>query len=112
MVDNLALGAAYLRNVQALGEPIEETAHPEVASLGDMGNVSHALPSIHPFVGLGRAVPGHSSAWAELAGGEGGDHALWVGALSMAWTCVDVLLDADLRHRAWDEYLRDPRVDL
>jgi metal-dependent amidase/aminoacylase/carboxypeptidase family protein len=112
MVDNLALGDAYLRNVQAMGEPIEETAHPHVASLGDMGNVSHAVPSIHPFVGMGRAVPGHSSAWAELAGGEGGDHALWVGALSLAWTSIDVLFDADLRHRAWDEYLADPRVDL
>lgn len=112
MVDNLALGDAYLANVRAMGVPIEETAHPHIASLGDMGNVSHAVPSIHPFVGLGAAAPGHSSAFADLVGGEAGERALWVGALSMAWTAVDVLFDADLRRRAWDEYLADPRVDL
>lgn len=112
MVDNLELADAYLKNVKAMGVEIEETAHPHIASLGDMGNVSHAVPSIHPFIGLGKQAPGHSSAFAELVGGEPGEQALWIGSLSMALTAVDVLMDAAFRARVWDEFLADPRVDL
>ena len=112
MVNNLALGDAYLANVRSMGVEIEESAHPHIASLGDMGNVSHAVPSIHPFVGLGQVAPGHSTAFADLVGGEAGERALWVGALSMAWTCVDIMFDDELRQRAWTEYLTDPQVDL
>lgn len=112
MVDNLELADAYLKNVRAMGVEIEETAHPHIASLGDMGNVSHAVPSIHPFIGLGQQALGHSSAFAELVGGESGEEALWIGSLSMALTAVDVLVDAGFRARVWDEFLADPRIDL
>lgn len=110
MVDNLTLGEAYMRNMEAMGVEIEESAHPHIASLGDMGNVSHAVPSIHPFIGLGQLAPGHSSVFAELVGGESGERALWTGALSMALTGVDVLADPQLRWRVWDEFLSDSRV--
>lgn len=111
MVDNFTLGEAYMQNMKAIGVQIEESAHPHIASLGDMGNVSHALPAIHPFIGLGELAPGHSSAFAELVGGQSGERALWTGALSMALTGVDVMADSHFRGRVWDEFLSDPRVE-
>lgn len=111
MVDNPVLAEAFMRNTAAFGRPFEPSAHPDIASLGDMGNVSRVVPSIHPFVGLGARVPGHSSEFAALVGGPAGEAALWTGALGMAWTCVDVLADASVRGSAWEAYLRDPRID-
>ena len=111
MVDNPVLVEAFMRNAAAFGRPFEPSAHAHIASLGDMGNVSRVVPSIHPFVGLGAQVPGHSAAFADLAGGTAGDAALWTGALGMAWTCVDVLADPTVRGAAWEAYLRDPRID-
>ena len=111
MVDNPVLADAFMRNAAAMGRPFEPSAHPDIASLGDMGNVSRAVPSIHPFVGLGARVPGHSSQFAELVAGDAGEAALWTGALGMAWTCLEVLVDAGVRASAWEAYLVDPRID-
>lgn len=111
MVDNPVLAEAFMRNAAAFGRPFEPSAHPHIASLGDMGNVSRVVPSIHPFVGLGEQAPGHSSGFAALTGGTAGEQALWTGALGMAWTCVDVLVDDAVRGAAWEAYLRDPSID-
>lgn len=111
MIANPVLGEAFMRNAAAFGRPFAPSAYPDIASLGDMGNVSRVTPAIHPFVGLGARVPGHSSQFVELVAGPAGEAALWTGALGMAWTCVDVLADRELRQRAWEDFLNDPRVD-
>src|SRR6184192_2751235 len=51
-----ALGAVYRRNAEALGRSFPDLGVllERAAASTDMGNVSHALPSIHPMIGIAR----------------------------------------------------------
>ena len=71
----------------------------------DMGNVSLAIPSIHPLLGdrlaPGGQPPGRSSPPPPL--GPAADRAVLDGAMAMAWTAIDIASDeappAPRRHR-------------
>jgi hypothetical protein len=65
-----------------------------------MGNVSLALPSIHPTIGIdsGSAV-NHQPEFAAHCVTEAADKALLDGALALAWTAIDVAQDPALRDR-------------
>ena len=91
LVDDADLLSVYRANSEALGRPF---ADPDVAGRvtgsTDMGNVSHAVPSIHPLVAV--APPGVSIHTPEFAGharSEAGDRAVLHGARAMAATIVD-----------------------
>jgi len=56
----------------------------------DMGNVSHAVPSIHPMIAV--APPGvsiHTPEFALHAAGEAGDRAVLDGAKALVATVLD-----------------------
>jgi hypothetical protein len=63
-----------------------------------MANVSLALPSIHPMIGVdsGGAV-NHQAEFAAACVGPSADQAVFDGALGMAWTAVDAATDGALR---------------
>jgi amidohydrolase len=94
--------AAWRRNAEALGRRYEVddagTAPPTIST--DMANVSLALPSIHPLVGVssGGAVI-HEPAFAEAAVSPSAEQALVDGAVAMAWTAIDAASDPGLRDR-------------
>jgi len=69
----------------------------------DMGNVSRAMPSIHPLLGLdsGGAVI-HEPAFADAVVGPSAEQAAIDGALSMAFTAIDVATDPDLRRHVME----------
>ncbi|MEU2790237.1 amidohydrolase [Streptomyces sp. NPDC007100] len=95
------LGDTYARHVRALGRT------PEAASIGastDMGNVSHALPAIHPTIGLGCAARPHTLEFAEAALGEAADRAVLDAALALARTAADLAADPDERRRVTDAH--------
>ena len=59
----------------------------------DMGNVSLAVPSIHPMIGLGDAsLSLHTREFGDAARGPGGDRAVLDGATLLAHTAIDVSL--------------------
>ncbi len=75
-------------NARELGraEPVER---PPFACT-DMGNVSHAVPSIHPVLDIsGGACGPHEAAFAEAALSPAAEQALLDGAVGMAWTAAD-----------------------
>ena len=95
------LGALYRRNASELGRSFPDLGRSSAFSGStDMGNVSHALPSIHPLIGLDSlpAVP-HQPEFADCARTEVADRAVFDGGLAMAWTAIDVACDAALRER-------------
>jgi hypothetical protein len=59
-----------------------------------MGNVSHALPSIHPMIGLA-SLPAvnHQPEFAAHCITPPADRALMDGALALAWTAIDMATD-------------------
>ena len=97
MIDNHPLLDLYVQNAIDVGRhPVPEEEGAMVVGSTDMGNVSYAVPSIHPMIKAapeGTAI--HTPDFERYAGGEEGDRAVIDGALSMALTMVDCLADAD-----------------
>ncbi|MFM8410230.1 MAG: amidohydrolase, partial [Alphaproteobacteria bacterium] len=102
MRSEAALDALYARNAIALGRSFPDLGAAAAAFAGstDMGNVSLALPSIHPLIGIDSlpAVP-HQPEFTAAARTPAADRAVFDGGLSMAWTAIDVALDPGLRER-------------
>lgn len=102
-----AIAALYRANAEALGRTFLEPRGDfyRFAGSTDMGNVSHAMPSIHPMIGLS-CLPAvnHQPEFAAYCVGPTAERALLDGALALAWTAVDLarddVLSARLRTRA------------
>jgi amidohydrolase len=92
--DNEVLLDLYAANSEALGRPlVAPVASTAVAGSTDMGNVSHAVPSIHPMIQVSTPdVPIHTAAFAGFASGASGDRAVLDGAKAMAMTVADLWL--------------------
>jgi amidohydrolase len=97
-----ALAALYRANAEALGRTFIDS-HPGMSRFAgstDMGNVSHAMPSIHPMIGLS-CLPAvnHQPEFTAHCVGPAADRVLLDGALALAWTAVDVATDDVLSAR-------------
>jgi metal-dependent amidase/aminoacylase/carboxypeptidase family protein len=97
-----AMAALYRRNAEALGRVFPDLGEAQQRSGGstDMGNVSLALPSIHPMIGL-NSLPAvnHQPEFTAHCITAAADRAIADGALAMAWTAIDIATDANLRQR-------------
>jgi amidohydrolase len=93
------LAAVYRRNAEALGRRFAERPDRGAGST-DMGNVSLALPSIHPTIGID-ALPAvnHQPEFAAKCVTPAADQAVTDGAVAMAWTAIDAATDGPLRSR-------------
>jgi metal-dependent amidase/aminoacylase/carboxypeptidase family protein len=76
-----------------------------MAGSTDMGNVSLALPSIHPMIGIA-SLPAvnHQPEFTAHCATPVADQAVMDGALAMAWTAIDLATEAAMCAR-----LRAPR---
>jgi amidohydrolase len=95
------LAAAYRRNAEALGRVFPDPNAPSrPGGSTDMGNVSLALPSIHPKIGI-NSLPAtnHQPEFAAHCITAAADQALVDGALAMAWTAIDLAQTAAIRNR-------------
>lgn len=83
----------YSRNAESLGrvfQPDSPGAEMAAAST-DMGNVSHVVPSIHPYIGLDSfPVLNHQQEFADHTVGPTAEKAMFDGAIALAWTALDV----------------------
>jgi amidohydrolase len=78
----------------------------------DMGNVSYAIPTIHPLIALeSHGANIHEAAFATAAGSESGDQAVLDGSTAMAWTIVDMATNEALRRRLSSTTFRVADVD-
>jgi hypothetical protein len=65
-----------------------------------MGNVSLALPAIHPMVGIDcRPAANHQPEFTAACITATADKTVRDSAIAMAWTCIDVAQDATQRER-------------
>jgi amidohydrolase len=96
------LAALYRRNAEALGRRFQELGQVSERFAGstDMGNVSLAMPSIHPMIGID-SLPAvnHQPEFTASAATEAADRALYEGALAMAWTAIDAATTPEVRDR-------------
>jgi len=97
-----AMAALYRRNSEALGRSFPNLGEWETRPTGstDMGNVSLAMPSIHPMIGI-NSLPAvnHQPEFAAHCITDAADKALADGALAMAWTCINLARDRETCNR-------------
>jgi len=104
MVTNRALADVFKKELARLGRRTVDTPRKNMGSL-DMGNVSHTVPAIHPYVAIApRRVPLHSRGFARAAGGAGGRAGLDVATRSLALTAIEIFLSDGLIGRARREF--------
>lgn len=99
MATNLPLARALGRHLEALGRHPRETDDRVGSGSTDMGDVSHAVPAIHPWLAIvdeGEALC-HQRAFAVAAASETGLETMRDAARAMARTAAEFLSDATLR---------------
>ena len=100
MKNNPVMASIYAANSADLGRPMptEEQVGTEGGS-SDMGNVSQFVPSIHPMIAIdaGGAV-NHQEEFAAATITPSGEKAIRDGALSMAYTIIDMAV-----RDVWDQ---------
>jgi len=105
LIDNQVLLDFYARNAASMGRIAREPkSSAAVVGSTDMGNVSYAVPSIHPMIKVAPDnVAIHTPEFAHYAESESGDQAVLDGAKIMAMTVADLWLDPGATNRAADE---------
>lgn len=95
------IAAIYRRNSELLGRAMTDSmlGLERAAGSTDMGNISIALPSIHPMIGI-NSLPAvnHQPEFTAHCVTESADKALVDGAIAMAWTAIDMASDGDVRN--------------
>lgn len=102
------LVALYRDNAAAIGRVFDPQEHLDgFLASSDAGNVSHVVPTLHPFVGLGTwPVVNHQPDFAQACATPFADEATFAGATMLAHTAVDMATQPALRRR-----LNDPKRD-
>jgi amidohydrolase len=114
MQNNLTLARRFGAALEVLGRPAVDSDPSAGAGSTDMGDVSQAVPSIHPYLAicdLGHALC-HQHAFAACARSERAFDTVCVAAKAMARTALDVLEDAELRDAIRREFSGAPARSL
>jgi amidohydrolase len=92
MESDQALLGLYRHNAEALGRSfaLDDDDSPRPTLSTDMANVSLAVPTIHPLIGIDSdGSVNHQPEFAAACVTPSADAALYDGALAMAWTVID-----------------------
>lgn len=96
MVTNEQLSKAFTKNLTQVSKYPVESAKLDHGSI-DMGDVSHVVPAIHPYIGLNdKDLVAHTKGFADQTITPDGHEALIDGVLSLAQTGYDVITDKQL----------------
>jgi amidohydrolase len=102
MINNPTLLRIWRRHLSDAGiddDPIDPNA-----GSTDMANVSHEVPTIHPYLQIApRGTPGHSREFAAHAGGPDGDRVLPLAIRVLAATAIELIEQPALVAQAWEE---------
>ena len=103
MNNNMPLAGAYKANAQALGRKFLEIPVESTGS-SDMGNVSWAVPSIHPTFGIGAFALNHTPGFTQVSATDAAHAAMLQVAQALAMTGVDVALDPEWLRQTKEEF--------
>ncbi|HEX2850461.1 MAG TPA: M20 family metallopeptidase [Acidimicrobiales bacterium] len=103
MRDDAEMRALYRANAEALGRSfldLSEDLAQRMSGSTDMANISLAMPTIHPMLGLDCfPVSNHQPEFAAFCATPTADKAMHDGAVAMAWTCIDLATTPAVRDR-------------
>jgi len=103
MRDDLDLRALYRANAEQIGRTFPQLAGGMLEKMSgstDMANISLAIPTIHPMLGLGCfPISNHQPEFAAFCATPTADKAMRDGAIAMAWTAIDAAAAGPVRTR-------------
>jgi amidohydrolase len=103
-VPNKVIASLLEQNLEEIGVPVDRYDNGNSGST-DFGNVSHRVPACHAYLAIAPAgTPGHSAEICEAAGSSAGMEAAIKGALLLALTAIDLIVDQSLLARARQEF--------
>jgi amidohydrolase len=107
MKPNRVLATLFEENLGFIGFPVDPDDGEAGYGSTDCGNVSQALPTIHPYIRISPdGVPGHSREFAEWARSPMARAGLVAGAKALALTALDLLAAPERLRAAKDEFNR------
>jgi metal-dependent amidase/aminoacylase/carboxypeptidase family protein len=101
---NKAMGAAFTKNLEAIGEPMTDLPEGSGGS-SDIGNVSQVVPAIHPYISIcDKSIAGHSKEFAAASVSDRGHEAMMSAAKALAMTAIDLLTDPEFMEQVKAEF--------
>jgi len=106
---NFAMAVLFEKNLERIDFPVDPDDGEAGYASTDCGNVSQALPTIHPYIRISPdGVPGHSREFAEWAKSPLARTGLVAAAKALAMTALDLLARPDELRKAKEEFRRTP----
>jgi len=105
LMPNKKMANTFEGNMKGLGIEDIDPPHDGKGS-SDMGNVSHAVPAIHPYIAIAQkdAFNPHSTDMAKATVSESGKRGLFRAATCLAWTAYDIFTDEKLQNEIKEEF--------
>ncbi len=105
MIPNRAMGRAFADNWRALGIEVYEARPNERMGSTDHGDVSHSVPSLHPYIAIApEGTGGHTAAFRQAAISAEGHLGMLNAAKGLAMTTIDLLCDDNLMQEVKSEF--------
>lgn len=111
MLTNQTLSEIFTENLLATGVEKVLKAKDSYGSI-DMGNVSHVVPAIHPYIGLDSpGLVAHTKEFADITITENSHQILSKGALALASTGYELLTNKEIFEKVVNEFLEMKRMN-
>lgn len=102
---NPTMAGLFEQNLGIIGFPVDPDDGQAGYGSTDCGNVSQALPTIHPYVRISPdGVPGHSREFADWARSPIARAGMVAGAKALALTALDLLMSPEALQRAKEDF--------
>jgi amidohydrolase len=104
IIPNRILAGLFKTNLELLGRVVVEPDPNERMGSTDMGDVSHLLPAIHPYLAIApENIAGHTVEFREYSISDAGKAAMLDAAKALAMTTIDLLINPELISEAKNE---------
>ncbi len=104
---NFAMAELFARNLERIDFPVDPDDGEAGYGSTDCGNVSQALPTIHPYIRISPdGIPGHSREFAEWAKSPLARTGMVAAAKALAMTALDLLAEPEQLRKAKEEFAK------
>jgi amidohydrolase len=105
MLPNNVLARLFAENWRSIGVEVREPRNGGGMGSTDFGNVSQALPGIHPYIAIATEdVAGHTIGFREASLSPAGHEGLMNAAKALAMTTIDLLARPDMLQASQQEF--------
>lgn len=104
IIPNKVMAGIFASHLESLGRVVSEPDPNERMGSTDMGDISHLVPAIHPYLAIApENIAGHTEEFKQYCIAEAGKQAMLDAAKAMAMTTAELLTRPELLSRAREE---------